>query len=286
MLSSVGWVIGLVPIPGCGSSLVRNPSSSRLRLRRNRFLETLLISEFVSPVSRIFNFKHSLPLCSCPPKIGSVHHARLPRSRFHFTRLDPLPPDTLSPIQKTTTTFRVPFHVPFHVTATSRFPIHPSVYLDLETGTMIQAFLTMFAAIAIWQSGQGSIAPNRSSPAWSNTVSFVCLGFMSASMGLQGIMGKRINSQFATTVVLTSVWCELVADPKLFNLRKGVVSRDHKALAIFGLFLGAFTGRAILAVIGSAGALGVATGIRLLLAFGWLFVPSKDGGVVSRPGPV
>lgn len=94
-------------------------------------------------------------------------------------------------------------------------------------------------------------------------------------------MGKRINSQFATTVVLTSVWCELVADPKLFNLRKPVVSRDHKTLAIFALFLGAFLGRAILAAIGSAGALGVATGIRLLLAFAWLFVPSKNPPALS-----
>ncbi|KAF9652301.1 hypothetical protein BDM02DRAFT_3109291 [Thelephora ganbajun] len=156
----------------------------------------------------------------------------------------------------------------------------------LFTGTMIQAFFTMAAAVAISQSGQGSVAPNRSSPAWTNAITFVCLGFMSASMGLQGIMGKRINSQFATTVVLTSVWCELVADPKLLNLRKGIISRDYKILAIFALFLGAFLGRAILAEIGSAGALGVATGIRVLLAFGWLFVPSKNARVESRAGPV
>ena len=99
-------------------------------------------------------------------------------------------------------------------------------------------------------------------------------------------MGKRINSQFATTVVLTSVWCELVADPKLFNFRKAVISRDHKALAIFALFLGAFLGRAILAQIGSAGALGVVVGIRLLLAFGWLFVPGKNAKVPSPTGQV
>jgi hypothetical protein len=151
---------------------------------------------------------------------------------------------------------------------------------------MIQALFTMAAAVAIWQSGQGSIAPNRTTPAWSNAISFVCLAFMSASMGLQGIMGKRINSQFATTVVLTSVWCELVADPKLFNVRGRVISRDHKALAIFALFIGAFLGRAILAEIGSAGALGIATAIRVLLAFGWIFVPSKNVGVESRSGPV
>jgi len=160
----------------------------------------------------------------------------------------------------------------------------PNTRMWLFTGTMIQAFFTMAAAIAISQSGQGSIAHDRSNPAWSNTVSFVCLGFMSASMGLQGIMGKRINSQFATTVVLTSVWCELVADPKLLSLRQGIISRDHKVLAILGLFLGAFLGRAILAEIGSAGALGVATGIRVLLAFGWLFVPSKNSRIGLQSG--
>lgn len=151
---------------------------------------------------------------------------------------------------------------------------------------MIQALFTMAAAIAIWQSGEGSIAPNRITPAWTNPISFVCLGFMSASMGLQGIMGKRISSPFATTVVLTSVWCELVADPKLFNVTRLVAARDHKALAVFALFLGAFSGRAVLPEIGSAGALGIATGIRVLLAFGWLFVPSKDVGMVARAGPV
>lgn len=149
----------------------------------------------------------------------------------------------------------------------------------LFTGTMIQAFFTMAASIAIWQSGEGSIAPNRITPAWTNAVSFVGLGFMSASMGLQGIMGKRINSPFATTVVLTSVWCELLADPALFNLRKAVAARDRKALAIFALFLGAFFGRALSAHIGSSGALGIATGIRFLLAFGWFLVPGKGAGV-------
>lgn len=94
-------------------------------------------------------------------------------------------------------------------------------------------------------------------------------------MGLQGIMGKRISSPFATTVVLTSVWCELGADPHLFGFTRTIASRDLKVLAIFALFLGAFLGRAIVAVIGSAGALGVATGIRFLVAFSWLFVPAK-----------
>ncbi len=57
----------------------------------------------------------------------------------------------------------------------------------------------MAAAISLWKSGQGSVASIRSTPAWTNASTYACLGLMSMSMGLQGIMGKRVNTQFATT---------------------------------------------------------------------------------------
>lgn len=145
----------------------------------------------------------------------------------------------------------------------------------LALGTLIQTLFTMAAAIAIWKSGQMSVADSRANPAWTNTLSFVCIGFMSASMGLQGIMGKRTNTQFTTTVVLTTTWCELMADPQLFNIRRLVISRDHKILAIGSLFFGGFLGRALLDAIGSAGTLGVGTGLRFIVSIWWLFVPGK-----------
>lgn len=76
----------------------------------------------------------------------------------------------------------------------------------MSLGTFIQTLFTMAAAIAIWKSGQGSVADARSNPAWSNVLSFVCVGFMSASMGLQGIMGKRMNTQFTTTGSLSCIF--------------------------------------------------------------------------------
>jgi uncharacterized membrane protein YoaK (UPF0700 family) len=142
-------------------------------------------------------------------------------------------------------------------------------------GTFLQALLTMGAAIAVWQSHQLSVAVDRGTPAWTNARTFAALGLMSMSMGLQGIMGKRVNSQFATTIVLTTVWCELVADPKLFNFRHMVKTRDHKVLGIFALFIGGFTSRAILQTIGAESSLGIACGIRVLMAISWLFVPAK-----------
>lgn len=71
--------------------------------------------------------------------------------------------------------------------------------LWLILGTLIQTLFTMAAALTIWKSNEGAIAEVRGDPAWTNALSFIALGFASASIGLQGIMGKRVNSQFATT---------------------------------------------------------------------------------------
>lgn len=65
--------------------------------------------------------------------------------------------------------------------------------------------------MTVWQGGQGSVASDRGDPAWTNALSFVALGFASASIGLQGIMGKRVNSQFTTTGAF-SVFCKASFD--------------------------------------------------------------------------
>ena len=144
-------------------------------------------------------------------------------------------------------------------------------------------------------SGEGSIASARADPAWSSGLAFIAVGCMSASMGLQGIMGKRMNTHFTTTgmsffgchvqtlvswpflfvVVLTTTWCELVTEPYLFYFNQLVVSRDHKIIAIVSLFIGALLGRAILDNIGSAGALGVGTAMRFIIALWWFFIPEN-----------
>jgi hypothetical protein len=79
--------------------------------------------------------------------------------------------------------------------------------------------------------------------------------------------------------VLTTVWVELVTDPRLFNLRQKVITRDHKLIAAAALFFGAFVGRALLAQIGAAGALGIGAGLRVLIALAWIVIPGK---AVSR----
>jgi hypothetical protein len=67
-----------------------------------------------------------------------------------------------------------------------------------------------------------------------------------------------------------------MADPKLFDIRRVVISRDHKILAIVSLFLGGFIGRVLIDIVGSAATLGIGAGIRLLISVWWAFVPEKQ----------
>jgi hypothetical protein len=92
-------------------------------------------------------------------------------------------------------------------------------------------------------------------------------------------LNTRYHSQNLTsgnTVVLTTIWVEIMSDPRLFNLRRRVVSRDHKTLAALALFMGGFCGRALLGKIGSAGALGIGVGFRILITISWIFVRGKS----------
>jgi len=63
----------------------------------------------------------------------------------------------------------------------------------------------MAAALAFWKSGQLGISGARD-PAWTNALTFVGLALISASLGLQGILGKRLNTQFGTTSAYIFVW--------------------------------------------------------------------------------
>jgi len=162
-------------------------------------------------------------------------------------------------------------------------------------GTFIQALFTMSAALTLWGSGEGSVADNRGDPFWTNVLSFLCVAFLSLSMGLQGIMAKRLDTYFAATgmfpryiffldgaclttycciVVLTTTWVDLMGDYNLFRFRYSP-SRDHKIMAITTFFVGGFVGRCMVDQIGSVSTLSIITGLRVLIALSWYLVPSK-----------
>ncbi|KAJ7150961.1 hypothetical protein C8R43DRAFT_493765 [Mycena crocata] len=154
----------------------------------------------------------------------------------------------------------------------------PHTRLWLVSGTMVQALITLLAGVCIQMSGEGSIAPGRAQPSWTNGWTSVGLALMAASLGLQGVMSKRLNTHFSTSVVLTALWIELFTDPLLFRVRQKVASRDHRMLALVALFTGAVVARLLLGKFGAPATLGFGAGIRMFIAAGWVFVPGKGDG--------
>ncbi|GAA5953481.1 hypothetical protein JCM21900_005679 [Sporobolomyces salmonicolor] len=139
----------------------------------------------------------------------------------------------------------------------------------IMTATFIMALFAMAAALCAHFTHEASVAEFRLAASWQNAKGMAALGFASASLGLQ-----RINSQFGTAVVLTTIWVELVNEPKLFAL-KLVKSRDHRIIGVFSVFLGGMCSAAIVFATNSATALGVAAGIRIISMLSWLLVPME-----------
>jgi hypothetical protein len=97
------------------------------------------------------------------------------------------------------------------------------------------------------------------------------LAFLSASLGLQGIVGKRIGSAMNTTVVLTTTWVEIFNDPTLFALR--APSRDVRVAGVLAVLVGAFIARALLGVLGGGGTVGILCVFRMGQMVWWALIP-------------
>ncbi|KAF5336506.1 hypothetical protein D9611_006584 [Ephemerocybe angulata] len=138
----------------------------------------------------------------------------------------------------------------------------------LFAGTLIQALLSLTAAYTFWdlEDHSGPVSSLR------HLAGVACL---SASLGVQGIMARRLGTQFSTTIVLTAIFVELTADPTLFQVMRPVRSRDQKWLAVFALGFGVVVGRLILGQLGTALTIGVGVLIRITIASSWLFIPAS-----------
>ncbi|KAF5366255.1 hypothetical protein D9758_005682 [Tetrapyrgos nigripes] len=153
-------------------------------------------------------------------------------------------------------------------------------------GTFIQALLTMAAAVEIWSSGQGypGITDERftGGVAWTDARAFLCLCFMSASMGLQGLMSVQLKTHSGATLPLTTTWCELMGIGTLFTLNRLDTARDQRVYGIASVFLGGILARSIAARLGSPGVLGIGVVIRVVISLSWYFVPSSPDAAVPE----
>lgn len=141
-------------------------------------------------------------------------------------------------------------------------------WIFLATG--FQVVLTVIAAcLVIGEEDYGS----RARPSWAGPRGMAALGCLSAGLGIQGIIGKRVGSAMNTTVVLTTTWVEIFNDPGLLKLGR-VRARDARVAGVLAVFVGAFVGRALIGATGGDGALGVLAGMRALSILAWALVPA------------
>lgn len=114
----------------------------------------------------------------------------------------------------------------------------------------------------------------RGSFGWVELCPIALLAFQSAG---QIVASRVLKYNSMPTVVLTSLYCDLMSDPNL--LTAGLFEdpdRNRRAVSAIALFVGATIGGALIKTdVGYSGALWIATGVKGLMVLAWLLWKQK-----------
>ena len=108
---------------------------------------------------------------------------------------------------------------------------------------------------------------------WPNVLSIALLSFQAAG---SAVASRQLQYNELPTVVLTSVYCDLMSDPVLFTAKlSDDPKRNRRAVAIVVCLLGAICGGLFSkSEVGLAGALWVSVAIKLVVAATWFLWPA------------
>ncbi|KAK9898633.1 hypothetical protein P389DRAFT_36432 [Cystobasidium minutum MCA 4210] len=154
------------------------------------------------------------------------------------------------------------FH--FRLSRTSRIWIMSSVF--------VQMLLTIGAAVAAFYTDGPTFNLSRENPSFHNTAGFLMIALLSASMGLQGVVGESLGSGFTATVVLTSVYCQLATIK--WPWKSLSPPRDDRVLSVLLFGVGGAVAHFCLVGVEHYGTLCIAAGIRLLMIPVWMMCKS------------
>lgn len=132
-----------------------------------------------------------------------------------------------------------------------------------------QMVFTMSAAVIV-----SVTEPPASSDAltWDVLVPIALVAFQSCG---QAVTSRALKYNSLTSVVLTSIYCDLFSDQNLFAAQN--VERNRRAVAPLLLLLGAVIGGLFAhSSFGIAGALWTAAGLKFLSAITWFFWPAEE----------
>jgi hypothetical protein len=114
--------------------------------------------------------------------------------------------------------------------------------------------------------------PASSEMHWSQEAPIVLLSIQSAG---QIVASRALGFNEIPTVVITSLLCDLVSDPKLFLLRNE--KRDRRVVAFVLTLIGAIAGGWITkGTHDISPALWLAAGLKLMISVSWMFWREKE----------
>lgn len=146
----------------------------------------------------------------------------------------------------------------------------PSRRWVLCASFLLQVLLITVAA-AILTKGP-TPASDKESINWDVMVPIALVAFQSCG---QAVTSRALKYNSLTSVVLTSIYCDLFSDVQLFSARN--VERNRRVAAPLLLLGGAVLGGVLArSAIGTAGCLWIAAGLKFLVAVSWFLWPAEQ----------
>ncbi|KAI5862643.1 hypothetical protein GGS23DRAFT_85501 [Durotheca rogersii] len=133
-------------------------------------------------------------------------------------------------------------------------------------------FITAAAAILTF-GPQTDSATRREAIDWTVLVPIALVAFQSCG---QAVASRALKYNALTSVVLTSIYCDLFSDAELLSPKNPERNRRVAAplLLLIGAVLGGLLARS---PVGTAGVLWVAAGMKMIVVFSWLLWPAEKG---------
>lgn len=105
----------------------------------------------------------------------------------------------------------------------------------------------------------------------------VPIGLVALQSCGQAVASRALKYNALTSVVLTSIYCDLFSDAELFESIFINVERNQRMAAPSLLLVGALIGGVIAkSALGAAGALWVAAALKFFIVLSWAFWPAEE----------
>jgi uncharacterized membrane protein YoaK (UPF0700 family) len=140
----------------------------------------------------------------------------------------------------------------------------------LALSHLVQMLLTVAAAlIVMYETTPAERVPRERELRWQVLVPIALVAFQAAG---QAVTSRVLKFNALTSVVLTSIYCDLFSDANLFAGITQSEERNQRAAAPVALMIGVVGGGLwAKSAIGLAGALWTAAGLKLMIILAWLF---------------